>query len=331
MTQEPWTVRTMRAWLRKDLESRGVPASPLCADLLLAHVMGVTRTALYMRPVDEVLEPVSLERIRELVARLRKREPIQYVVGSWHFHGIQLDVNTSTLIPRPATETLVEQALSVVKSWDPIEHHAVLDIGTGTGCIPIALAVALRGRRDRGHILPWNQDPTPTVQVALEVEPAVRFVATDVSAEAIELASKNAESNRVEAAIQFRLGSVWVPIADGERFDLICSNPPYIADHEWDSLAAEVREHEPASALRGGADGLRFLKPIILGAPKRLRPRGTLIVEFGTNQAAAVSALATTAGLTEVSIEKDGDGLERVLVARGLPAPEVTPAQVEAN
>ncbi|MDA0803750.1 MAG: peptide chain release factor N(5)-glutamine methyltransferase [Planctomycetota bacterium] len=338
MELTPWSVRRMRQWLRHDLESHGVPHAPLSADLLLGNALGVTRTQLYMRAPDEVLDEGALRAIRERLVRIRRREPIQLVLGEWSFRGIPLEVSGCTLIPRGATEALVEAAKSALSGWLSQAPPAtactirVLDIGTGTGCIPIALLRELRGGTARTEsTLPWSMEaataetPPPLATIDLEGEVVdsvpqldraeLRAVATDIVPEALELASRNAQRSGVSRHMEFRLGSVWEPIPQGERFHVIVSNPPYIADGEWDALAPEVREHEPATALRGGPTGLRFLRPIILGAPKRLVGGGALIVECGTGQSEPVKALAAEAGFGTAAILDDEDGLPRVLVA----------------
>lgn len=337
MDAPTWSIERMRQWLRADLESCGVPAAGFTADMVLSTALQVSRTELYTRPRDEVLSPEVLALVRGMVVRLRQREPVQYVLGQWAFRGLMLRVNPSTLIPRGATECVVEAALAALEERHERSDTRLLDIGTGSGCIVLAILHEwlARDRKARGESLPWSKESAPTGEnrhaehaiPTLDVEgrliasaPPVRertlqAVATDIVPEAIALAKDNAAHAGLTVLIEFRNGSVWEPIPDGERFDLIISNPPYIADAEWEALAPEVSRHEPASALRGGADGLRFLRPIILGAPRRLRPEGTLIVEFGTNQAGAVEALARQAGFSRASVVMDEDGLPRALVA----------------
>ncbi len=334
----------MRQWLRHDFEAIGIPHAALTADLLLAKSLGVTRTGLYMRAADEALPEPALQQVRAHVVRIRRREPVQHLLGEWSFRGISLKVAPCTLIPRGSTECVVEsiRAALALRAAPQGQLGArrlaarMLEIGTGTGCIAISVLRECGERGDQGREpLPWSsaiassasRPEGATTEFDLEGraitrEPASRagtslhVVATDVVPEALDLARSNAEAAGVAKSIQFRLGSVWEPIGPDERFDIVASNPPYIADGEWASLAPEVRDHEPASALRGGVDGLRFLRPIILGAPRRLLPGGTVVVEFGTGQAGAVLALAGEAGLVDARVLDDEDGLARVLEAR---------------
>lgn len=338
MDAPTWSIERMRQWLRADLESCGVPAAGYTADMVLSTALDVSRTELYIRPRDETLSPDVLAHVRSMVVRLRQREPVQYVLGRWAFRGLMLRVDPSTLIPRGATECVVEEALGALERRPEHEDTRVLDIGTGSGCILLAILHEwqARERRARGESLPWSKESTsangarqpdpaiPTLDIegrpvaapTIVRDRTIRAVATDIVPEALALAKENAAQAGLSALVEFRQGSVWEPIPDGERFDLIVSNPPYIADAEWGALAPEVSRHEPSTALRGGADGLRFLRPIILGAPRRLRPEGTLIVEFGTDQATAVEELARQAGFSNASVVMDEDGLPRALVAR---------------
>ncbi len=338
----------MRQWLRHDFESVGIPHAALTADLVLAKALGLSRTGLYMRAPDELLPEAALQQVRSHVVRIRRREPVQYLLGAWSFRGIPLTVSPCTLIPRGATECVVESIRAELARRRAGEGPSVpsggptrlLEIGTGTGCISISVLreCGVAGGPVR-EPLPWSSagavgtddHRVPHTDIDLEgrtisspstarPERALLIVATDVVAEAIELARVNATAAGVVDDIQFRLGSVWEPIEAHERFDIIASNPPYIADAEWDSLAPEVRVHEPASALRGGPDGLRYLRPIILGAPKRLHPGGLLVVECGTGQSARVLALADEAGMVDARIIDDEDGLPRVMEA-GRPRP----------
>ncbi|NKF23629.1 peptide chain release factor N(5)-glutamine methyltransferase [Solimonas marina] len=267
---------TLRAALR-DAQTAIAASSDsarLDAEWLLAHVLGCSRTQLMMRG-DDALAAADVQRYAALVARRRDGEPVAYLLGNQGFWSLELQVTPDVLVPRPETELLVEWALECL----PADVAAqVVDLGTGSGAIALALA------RER---------PTATV------------TATDVSAAALAIASGNAE--RLGLAVEFREGAWWQACAD-QCFDLVVSNPPYIA--AGDEHLPALR-HEPLLALSDGADGLQALRDIIAGAPARLRAGGRLLLEHGYDQGAAVRALLSAAGFTEVSTRRDLEGRER--------------------
>lgn len=301
VVQEPWTTRRLLRWIDGFLASRGVDSPRVCAEMLLGHVFACERTRLYME-ADRPASAQELARLRELVRRAGDSEPVQYLVGETWFHARAFLVDRSTLIPRPATETLVGQAVS----WCRVRGGAprVLDLCTGSGCIAVSLAAALTTPR-RGVM------ETPCEPMG------VQLVATDLVPAAVELARRNAARHGQSDRIEFRVGDLWEPLqpADHGGFDLITSNPPYVSDEEWSQCAPNVRDHEPASALRGGPDGLRIVEPLLRGAARWLRPGGRLLVEIAASQgAAAARLLASCAGLRLVAIERDHEGHDRVLV-----------------
>ncbi|MGA1267150.1 MAG: peptide chain release factor N(5)-glutamine methyltransferase [Phycisphaerales bacterium] len=298
---EPWTTRRLLRWIDGFLGSRGVDSPRVCAELLLGHVLACERTRLYME-ADRPASALELARLRELVKRAGDQEPVQYLVGETWFHARPFLVDRSTLIPRPATETLVEQAVVWCRQrGGPLR---VLDLCTGSGCIAVSLTAALTTPR-RGVTEP------PCEPVAVQV------VATDLVPAAVTLAQRNAARHGQSDRIEFRVGDLWEPLepSDHGGFDLITSNPPYVSDAEWTLCAPNVRDHEPASALRGGPDGLRLVEPLLRGAARWLRPQGRLLVEIAASQGpAAVRLLAACPGLRLASIERDHEGHERVLV-----------------
>ena len=233
-----------------------------CAGLPLRNALGA--------PLPVLTEGQEAKFRRMIARRGENREPLQYLVGSEEFLGLELKVTRATLIPRPSTEAMVERAGKV---------GTFLDIGTGSGAFAIALAVK-----------------------------GARGTATDVSSLALEVARENAALHKVAARITFVEADLW---ADG-AFDLVISNPPYIATDELMGLQMEVK-HEPIAALHGGKDGLDLIRKIVAGARSRA-PR--LLVEFGSTQAAAVRDLALQSGWPNVQIHKDLDGHDRILEAR---------------
>jgi release factor glutamine methyltransferase len=264
------------------LEQKGVESPRLQIELLLAHVLAVPRLKLYLdfeRPLSEQ----QLSTLRTLLKRRGEREPLQYIVGSTSFCGIEIAVTPAVLIPRPETEGLVEQAWHFL-SHGPRPTPAVLDFGTGSGCIAIAIAARF---------------------------PAAAVHAIDVSEEALAVARPNAERNH--ARVNFHHGADF-GAATGS-FDLIVSNPPYIPAAELNSLQPEVRDYEPRRALVGGADGLDVHRLIASQASHRLAPGGKLMVELGFGQSQQATALYTGAGWHIQSVLPDYSGCPRILIA----------------
>ena len=301
-TEGPWTTRRLLQWITAFLTEKSVDAPRICAELLLSSVFGCERTRLYME-VDRPATPTELARLRELVKRAGQHEPVQYLVGETWFHARPFFVERSTLIPRPATETLVELAVA----WARTRGGAVrvLDLCTGSGCVAVSVVAALvTPRRGTG------EPPVPPVEATA--------VATDLVPAAIDLAARNAERHGLAARIEFRAGDLYEPLRADEAasFDLVLANPPYISDAEFAQCEPNVRDHEPATALRGGPDGLRVVTPLVQRAARWLKPGGRLLVEIAASQGAAARAIAEACGdLAFRSIERDHEGLDRVLVA----------------
>lgn len=252
------------------------------AALLLAHVLGRSRGWLYAHG-DAPVPASEAARFRELVARRAAGEPVAYLVGTRGFWRFDLAVGPDTLIPRPETELLVELALARIAPQGPVR---VADLGTGSGAIALAIA---------------SERPRATV------------VATDASAGALEAAGRNARSLSVHN-VGFRHGDWFAPLA-GERFDLVASNPPYIADDDAHLAQGDLR-FEPRDALASGADGLDAIRAIVAGAPAHLRDGGWLLVEHGWEQGAAVRALFDAAGFADVTTELDLEQRDRVTLGR---------------
>ena len=292
-TSRPWTTRRLLTWMTEYFTEREIDSPRVVAELLLSHVIGCERMRLYME-VDRPAAPLELETLRALVKRAGRHEPAQYLVGEWHFFGRTFEVDRSTLIPRPSTETLIEAVLSWHKTAGQSGSEPLIaDIGTGTGCIAVTLAAQI---------------------------PEAHLIATDPVAEALELAERNAARHKVGDRITFASGRGLEPLEagpPGRRFAVICSNPPYISDAEWEKLEPNVREYEPATALRGGQDGLEIVRPLVAGAGRLLKPGGLLAIEIGHHQKEAALALVKeTADLEHGEVLKDTEGFWRVLLAR---------------
>jgi release factor glutamine methyltransferase len=267
------------------LRERGLENARLEAELLLASVLGIVRLDLYLqfdRPVDEA----ELDRFRGAVRRRLRREPLQYIVGEAAFRQLVLKVDPRVLIPRPETEILVGEVLK----WSRGRREpSALDIGTGSGAI--ALSLAHEGEFGR-------------------------IVATDVSADALDVARANAARLGLGDRIEFRLGEAWRAVAQDERFDIVASNPPYVAERDRDGLQPEVLEWEPAGALFAGDDGRAVIDALIEGAPAHLERGGLLAIEVGETQARAViERVHAHGGYGRAHIVPDLTGRERVVLA----------------
>jgi release factor glutamine methyltransferase len=279
------------------LEARGVPSPALAAELLLLHVLRRDRAWLYAHPED-VLSATQLADYTDLIERRADGVPAQYLTGGPEFWGLEFEVNPSVLIPRPETEHLVEVALERLgaRRGAPL---CVADVGTGSGCLAVALAREL---------------------------PQARIVATDISPEALEVARHNATRHGVGDRIEMLrmdLLQSYLRADDGPGmlFDLIVSNPPYVGDAERASLPREVAEHEPHHALFAGENGLDFYPQLIAQAAKLLRPGGLFVVELGYGLAERVDALiAECAAWTSVSVTNELAGIPRVLAAESFSA-----------
>jgi len=274
-----WTAGKVLGWAAKDFRERGVPTPRLEAELLLAHVLGCRRLDLYTEH-DRPLDTDELTAYREAIARRRRGEPAAYVTGAREFWSLELEIDEHVLVPRPETEILVQACL------ERLAGDAALDLGTGSGCV----AVALASERDD-----------------------LRVDAVDVSPAACEVARRNAERHGLADRITVLEGNLFDPVPDGSRYAAIVTNPPYVIGAEIDTLSAEVRR-EPRLALDGGADGLEVIRRILDRAPEFLEPGGWLLTELDPRQAATVARELGPAALgVEGEIIGDLTGRDRVV------------------
>lgn len=291
MADKPWTTQRLLTWTTQHFERKGLDSPRVAAEMLLAHVLGCKRLELYMdtaRPASE------LERAAfcELVERAIAHEPVDYLVGQASFFSLLFDVTPAVLIPRPSTETLVEHIIQHARHTPGFAKPTVIDLGTGSGAIAVSLAKHL---------------------------PGAHVVATDISADALDVARQNAKRHGVADRIDFAQGDLYEALdkipGPGLRAHYLVSNPPYIPDNEWDHVAPNVKDHEPTGALRGGRDGLDVIRPLIAGAMAHLAKPAQLVVEIAAVQKDAATALATEASFVRPRVLADHEALPRVLVA----------------
>ena len=293
-THDPWTIGRLLTWTTRHFEGHAVDEPRLSAEILLAHALDCRRIELYTRFNDDPGDEIR-SAFRELVRAAAAQTPIAYLVGHREFYSLDFNVTTDVLIPRPETETLVERALQILNNRPSGAggggEFTLLDMGTGSGCISVAFLVhATRARA----------------------------VATDISQPALDVAAGNAERHGVAERIAFvqadRLQLPPGQVPPG-GFNLILSNPPYVADSDLDSLPPNVRGHEPMRALSAGPDGLTYFKSLAAGGRGLLQPDGVVLVEIGAGQAEAVRDVFAAAGgyRPAGTYRSAGDSHDRVL------------------
>lgn len=282
----PWTVLSLLQWTAGYFKRHGVDNPRADAEILLAHGLGCERIDLYLRH-DQPLNEEELARIKPLLKRRVRREPVAYIVGYKEFWSLRFEVTPAVLIPRPDTECLVENALRHLRGDGADRSDRVLELGVGSGAVTVALA----------HECPRH-----------------RYWVSDRSWAAIWVARANARRHRVDGRIRFFLGHWLAPLAAHRApFDMILSNPPYVRSGDIAGLAPEIREFEPLDALDGGPEGLDALGAIISTAHSHLRPGGLLLLEAGFEQRAAVEDLARQSGAYDrIVFHKDDAGHYRV-------------------
>ena len=279
---DTWTILRVLDWTRGFFESKGIESSRLDAELIISHVLNVQRVMLYAH-FDRPLDPKELTSIRELVKRRAQHEPIAYLLGTKEFWSLDFDVNKNVLIPRPDTEVLVEVCLELMKDS---ESSRLADIGTGSGCIAVALAHELKNS---------------TVD------------AFEISAGAREVAQRNISKNHVEDRVTLYESDLFSGRQESsQKYHLIASNLPYIPSADVDTLSSEVKDHEPRQALDGGPDGLDLIRDLVATAGKHLEPGGFLVLEAGFDQLNALENLLDAAGFGAINIRKDYAGHPRV-------------------
>jgi release factor glutamine methyltransferase len=278
---ERWTVLKILKWTTDYFAGKGIDSARLEAELLLAATLGMDRVGLYVN-FERPLDADELAAFRKRVQRRAQREPVQYILGETEFWSLTFNVSSAVLVPRADTEVLVEEALPRIDG-----SVRVLDVGTGSGAIAIALA---------------------------HEKPEALVTALDCSESALEVARNNALRHGVSDRVTCIVGDL-ADLPTGP-FAVIVSNPPYIPSRDWEQLMPEVRDYEPRMALDGGVDGLGAYRQLAAQAGRILVPGGWLLVEVGIGQAADVEALFRAAGLVEISQRDDYAGIPRVVMGK---------------
>ncbi len=291
-TEERWTVQRLLEWTTAHLEKNGSESARLDAEILLAHSRQCERIQLYTQFNEELATP-ERNQFRELVKRRSRLEPVAYLVGFREFFSLNFIVSPDVLIPRPDTETLVIEALEYLKEFP---RASVLDIGTGTGCIPICLASRMK---------------------------MISLTAIDKSPAALNIAKQNGQKHQVDDRIRFLEGDLFEAFnhenetGKNQKFDLIVSNPPYIRIDEMETLSPDVKLHEPAMALQAGVDGLDIIRKLIQQAPAWLKPGGVLMMEMDSLQSGEISNLINNNSQYEsCKVFKDLAQKDRVVFAK---------------
>ncbi len=287
MLRPEWTIIKLLNWTTSYFKSHNIESPRAAAEILLSHALKLKRIDLYLQ-YDRPLDKTELANFKTLIKRRVAREPVAYITGKKEFWSMELEVARDVLIPRPDTECLVETALKIISSKPDNIPKQIIELGTGSGAIIIALAAQ---------------------------KPGNIFFASDFSIKALKLARKNAWTHNLNKKINFFSGSWFLPLSNRKcRFDIIISNPPYIKSSIINKLEPEIYRYEPVLALDGGKDGLNSLGLIISTAHLYLKDKGSLLLEIGSDQKNAVEAMISSANNYEnVFFTKDYSGFNRVV------------------
>ncbi len=285
-----WTIQKLLTWITEYLTKNEVDAPRLSGELLLSHVLELSRIDLYTQ-YNKPVGQAHLAQLRGLVKRAGQHEPVAYLVGRTEFYSLQMEVDGNCLIPRPETELLVQKAIEFLRTREGTQH--VCDLCTGSGCIAVAIAKNV---------------------------PDAKVTATDLSDAALAMAARNVEKHELQDRVELLCGDLFEPLVphlDVTQWDLIVCNPPYVSAAEYEALDKNVKDYEPPSALLAGDDGLDVYRRLAEGIDRHLKPGGTLLLEIGYAQGPAVREILMDTGLfAEVTVEKDDQNNDRIVTAR---------------
>jgi len=283
-----WTIQKLLTWITEFLTQKDVDSPRLSAELLLSHVLGLKRIDLYTQ-YNKPVPQEQLEPLRELVKRAGRQEPVAYLVGRTEFYSLEFEVTSDCLIPRPETELLVQRAIEFLRQRGGTQF--VCDLCTGCGVIAVAIAKNVSD---------------------------VKVVATDISAEALAVATRNVEKHGLRERIELRQGDLFEPLIPPlDQFDVIACNPPYVSAAEYETLDKNVKDYEPRIALYAGEGGLDAYRRIAEKVGPFLKADGLLLLEIGYLQGPAVRELLEHAAVfSEIQIEKDFEKRDRLVIAQ---------------
>ena len=286
MAEPPKTVGEIIDVSASFLTQKNIPEARPSCELLMSRLLGCGRMDIHLKK-DLALSEKQVEAMRRGLKRLSTGEPVQYITGNVEFMGLEFKTDKRALIPRPETELLVQEVISCKGSWSDFEPCVVLDIGTGTGCIAISLAVSV---------------PGPT------------YIGVDVSEDAIALSKENAAAIETNSPVHFHCGTL-DELLEPQTVSLVVTNPPYIKTAEWEKLPIHIREHEPRLALDGGPSGLAVIEEIVHDASVLLRPGGHIFLEIGYDQGKSVPEMLAGFGFGDIAVKKDYAGHDRIVHA----------------
>ncbi|MFA5239069.1 MAG: peptide chain release factor N(5)-glutamine methyltransferase [Phycisphaerae bacterium] len=294
-TNNIWTIQKLLNWVTEYLNNKGVDSPRLSAEILLSCVLGLKRIELYTQ-FEKIVSEEQLGRLHNLVERAGRHEPIAYLAGKTEFYSLEIEVSADCLIPRPETELLVERAIEFLRVRSPVAgpgKQFVCDLCTGSGCVAAAIA---------------------------KNYPDCQIIATDICDAALSVADRNIKKHQLGERIKLLHGDLFdpiVPYLDVEKFDLIVCNPPYVSADEFEKLDKNVKDYEPRLALFAGDEGLDIYQRIIEKVEQFLKPDAALMLEIGYEQGQAVTQLIEkTNCFSEINIEKDNQGNDRIVIAK---------------
>lgn len=283
-----WTIKDVLLWTSEYFKKNDIQSAQLNAEMIIAKVLNCSRMELYLK-YDKPLNLIKRKEIRNLVKKRATHYPIQYLLGETEFYGYKFLVDEGVLIPRPETEILIDAVISYIKKTDK-NNWNILDIGTGTGIIPISISKYFKNK-----------------------EINMQFLATDISDTALENAKKNIELHNIKN-IKLIKSNLFENVSAKWRIDIITSNPPYISDNEFEDLQKEVKDFEPKLALFGGEKGLTYYKKILQNAEKFLNKKGKIFLEIGADQKFDIEKIILNFDYKLIDIIKDYNDLYRVLI-----------------
>lgn len=289
-TKDIWTISSLLNWTVNYFKTKGIESARLDAEVLLANVLQKERIYLYVH-FDEPMQQEELAKFREYVAKRARRVPVAYIIGEREFMGLPFKVTSDTLIPRPDTEVLVENVILNIEDSKKEEELKIIDIGTGSGAIILAL---------------------------LDNLPKAIGTAVDISEKAINVAKENAVSLKLADRCNFLVGDLFKPLGfngGANKFDIIVSNPPYIPQKDIAGLEIDVKQYEPLTALTDKGDGLSYYRRLLSEGKNYLQDNGFIALEIGIHQSEAVKDIAMQYGWKNIKVIKDYAGINRVVLA----------------